>query len=1340
MGVSKKYLLVAFYTLIAVVASTTSVAGQTSYFFRHLTTEDGLSNSDVKAILKDSKGFLWVGTESGLNRYDGYEFKAYTRKKSDSNSLETNNVSEILEDGMGNLWLKGYSYILYNRERDNFITDPSKYLKGLGIKTNGPFKVHVDKNKDLWIFDKTNVSFYDIKRREVKNFKLNTRFGDVVGASVSDDGEFVYSYGQAGVLWQLNKRTGHQLTYSLRELPDAEAYDRIYVDSQSGVWLFSTKSNFIYYKKTQGAAWKRIVLKPLITPQSNRVHNFLDDGNGHIYIGTDHCGLFIYDRLTQNVTNLIENPLKSSSLASNNVSCLYVDKTGVLWLGHYKKGISYYHSSFDYILNVDDPLCRDVSCFLEDRQGNLWLGTDGFGLFVRGVDGKIKKNPIGNSPVVSLMQDKRGRIWISTFQDGLYRMENNKFQRFTKYNSALEGDDIWDLVEDRFGNVWFGDPVGGIKYLPNAQESMDSLVVISKEMNFPLDLYYDQGDQLYIGSVYGLYVIDVRNGKNTLCLGNKRGTQTFHRMAISSVYKDLGGNLWLGHSEGLTLWDINRDSLHFFDKERGLSDNIIRGITGDDHQRIWITSSNGLSIISVTRNRQGNLSFDFKNFNTKDGFRNNYFNNHALAKLKNGDIALGGTEGFTLVNSKIMTQHNVPSAKVVFTGLSIGNNPIAVGPGNNKRILLRRPMEQTDSLRLRYNDRLIALSFTTHDLISADKVKYAYKLEGFDDHWRITQKNKLEISSLPHSKYRLLIKACNSEGVWSEDVSTLYIVVTPPFYYSSWAYGIYGLLLMGTMAFGLYRIRKRHHRKLELHRLQVERNQKAQLNEMKLRFFSNINHDLRTPLTLITTPLQAMLGEKMEEGLRTKLQIMNRNAEQLLQLINSLLDFRKLDVGAETTHLFQGDFVRFVKELTELFVDYAQALRVGFFVSAETETMITQFDPVKVRKILANLLSNAFKFTPAKGSVDVHIYQDMDWVCVNVADTGRGISDQDKQHIFEEFYQATHSAEVTGSGIGLYIVKEYVGLLGGSIQVIDNQPEGSIFTLKLPMLSSEATEETYDHEEMLTKNDPEDTQREIHDERPVLLLVDDNKDFCLFIVDSLSNEYEVLVAYNGMEAMEQLVKHDVNIVISDVMMPVMDGIQLCNHIKSNLQWSHIPVILLTARSSEEYKMEGLEVGADDYLTKPFNLELLKLRIRKFLEWTKNSHLSFRQKMDISPSEITITPLDEQLLTRAISVVEEHISDDKFSVEDLGRELHLSRSHLYKKLMSITGRGPAEFIRTIRMKRSRLLLEQSQLQIAEIAYQVGYNSPKRFAVNFRNEFGMSPSQYLRDIKDSPKQST
>jgi DNA-binding response OmpR family regulator len=394
-----------------------------------------------------------------------------------------------------------------------------------------------------------------------------------------------------------------------------------------------------------------------------------------------------------------------------------------------------------------------------------------------------------------------------------------------------------------------------------------------------------------------------------------------------------------------------------------------------------------------------------------------------------------------------------------------------------------------------------------------------------------------------------------------------------------------------------------------------------------------------------------------------------------------------------------------------------------------------QFDPDKIRKIILNLLSNAFKYTPEGGTIKVHIYQDENNVCIAVSDSGQGISDADKPHVFERFYQAQQKQENTGSGIGLHIVNEYVRMHGGSISVEDNRPQGSIFIVSLPFRDADTLEElpigTTEIEELTEQEETLSLPS-----KPALLFVDDNRDLCSFMADSLADEYTVLLAYNGREALEQLQNNDINVVVSDVMMPEMSGTELCERIKTNIQWSHIPVILLTARTAEEYQIEGLELGADDYLTKPFNFNVLKLRIRKFLEWTEKSHRSFSQKLDVSPGEITITPLDEQLIGKAIKVVEDHISNPEFSVEELGAAVGLSRSHLYKKLMSITGKGPAEFIRTIRLKRGRQLLEKSQLQIAEIAYAVGFNSPKRFTINFKSEFGVSPSDYLRN-KNNPE---
>jgi len=1323
-----------FYTLILIVSVAVQATGQPSHAFHHLTTEDGLSNSSVSAILKDKYGFLWIGTESGLNRYDGYEFKKYTMQPGTPNSLLENNIWELQEDGLDNIWITSFSYMIYNRDKDNFITDVPNFLQGLGITVDLNYKIYVDKRKDLWVLSGQKVFFYNTREHTLKVFDIKVRLDEMRSVELSDDGESLYGIFKPGFLWQINKRTGNQTVLELQGIIEPEVYNGIYVDSRRGLWLFSGKNDLIYYRKSHDSDWRKLLLSSVTETQRNRVLTLMDDENGHIWVGTDHSGLFIYDRANERLTNLVSEQRSNSSIASNNVTCLYRDDNGIVWAGHYKKGISYYHYSFHNIVNIEHPDCRDVMAILEDRQGNIWLGTDGNGLYLKekGKENKIRKLQIGSNVIVSLLEDQKGRIWVGTYLDGLFCYENGKFSHYTKDNSSLSGNNIWDLVEDRYGNLWIGALGGGVQYLPGEEGSMESLVTVCEGMEFPLDFFYSGGDKLYVGTVYGLYVVDITTGNHTIVFGNNRGTQNFRQTTVSNVYKDDGDYLWLGHPEGITLWDLKKDTLYYVDKENGLRDNLTRGITADDHHNIWVTTSNGLSILSAKPDREGNLLIECRNFSTKDGFKDNYFNLHAIFKLRNGDFLLGGAEGYTLVNPNKMAEKKQPPAKVIFTGLSVGNNVVKIDSLYEGNRLLRRPMEQTDSLTFSHKDKLISIQFTAGDLQYADKVKYAYKLQGFNNQWINTSENKIVFSSLVPGSYQLFVKACNSDGVWNNNASVLNITVTPPFYFSTWAIDLYVVLALSAILFVIYRTRRHHRTRLEQQKAQFEREQEANLNEMKIRFFTNVSHDLRTPLTLITTPLQTILNQDLEEDLRRKLSLINKNADHLLSLISSLLDFRKLDAGAESPRLRHGDFVRFIRDICQPFYAYATDRQISFSFSNEIESLTMQFDPEKVQKIVLNLLSNAFKFTPDNGRIDVHIYQEGENVCVNVSDSGQGINDLEKRHIFERFYQASPTQEKTGSGIGLHIVREYVRMHGGTITVMDNMPKGSIFTLKLPIIEIGEVAEELNSEELSEDDVVEQIEEHLLSGNPVLLFVDDNKEFCEFMADSLSDEYTVLLANNGQEAIEQLEGNDVNIVVSDVMMPVLNGIDLCRRIKTNIQWSHMPVILLTARAAEEYQIEGLEMGADDYLTKPFNFNLLKLRIRKFLEWTQKCHVSFSQKMDVSPSEITITPLDEQLIEKAIKVVEEHISDSGFSVEDLGAAVGLSRSHLYKKLMFITGKGPAEFIRTVRLKRGRQLLEKSQLQIAEVAYAVGFNSPKRFTINFKNEFGISPSDYLRSL--------
>ena len=534
---------------------------------------------------------------------------------------------------------------------------------------------------------------------------------------------------------------------------------------------------------------------------------------------------------------------------------------------------------------------------------------------------------------------------------------------------------------------------------------------------------------------------------------------------------------------------------------------------------------------------------------------------------------------------------------------------------------------------------------------------------------------------------------------------------------------VYIVLILAILVYVWYRYRQHSRNKIERARQRIEQEKNVRLTEMKLRFFTNVSHDLKTPLTLIISPLQTLIrGTSLSASVQKRLQIIEKNAEQLQKHINTLLDFRRLDVGVESLHEQLGDYVAFIKQECDQFMAYSADRNIRFGFKSELDHLYVSFDNEKIHKILYNLLSNAFKYTPDGQYIEVFLFEDMDMVSVDVTDSGPGVPDTDKPYIFDRFYQSHAESALSGSGIGLHIVSEYLRLMGGAVKVKDADGQGSVFTFSIPMKA----------------NSPEKIPAAEIDERRAgdengsytVLMVDDNRDMCDFVSDALAADYRVLIGNDGREALEILAHENVNVILTDVMMPVMDGLELCRRVKSDLQTSHIPVIMLTSRSGEESVMEGLQTGADDYITKPFNIDKLKLRIEKFISWTLKAHQQFRQMPDVAPGEITITPIDEQFLKSAIALVEKHISDSEYSVETLGQELGMNRTTLWKKIMSLTGKGPSSFIRTIRIKRGKQLLDDGKLQISEIAYSVGFNSVKRFTENFKAEFGVTPSEYKK----------
>ncbi|KAA3952947.1 response regulator, partial [Bacteroides ovatus] len=685
-------------------------------------------------------------------------------------------------------------------------------------------------------------------------------------------------------------------------------------------------------------------------------------------------------------------------------------------------------------------------------------------------------------------------------------------------------------------------------------------------------------------------------------------------------------------------------------------------------------------------------------------------------------------------------RYNKMLPNVMFTGLSLFDEAVKVGQSYGGRVLIKKELNDVENVEFDYKQNIFSVSFASDNYNLPEKTQYMYKLEGFNNDWLTLPVgvHNVTFTNLAPGKYVLRVKAINSDGYVGIKEATLGIVVNPPFWMSWWAYLLYAAGLVVVLFLARYRMLKREREKFHLQQIENEVAKNEEINNMKFRFFTNVSHELRTPLTLIISPLEGMLKETTDELQSTRLQLMYRNAQRLLHLVNQLLDFRKGEMSTHQLSLSEGDIISYVHSVCNSFLLMADKKHIQFSFFSGIDTFSMAFDADKVGKIVMNLLSNAFKFTPEGGRVTVmieHVTGTPDTLEIKIADTGIGISDVDKEHIFDRFYQADHKGveETTGNGIGLSLVRDFVTLHEGEVKVFDNIGTGSVFVIQFPVKHVE-TQVQLPEETGMSVGDEEDREmkEEVREETgrkdfPLLLVVDDNEDFRIFMRYSLELQYRVKLAVNGNEAWEMMQEELPDLVISDVMMPQMDGNELCRLIKQDKRIAHIPVILLTARQNTEAKLEGLQTGADDYVTKPFNMTILVLRIRKLIELSRY-HRVTQGMIDPAPSEIVITSLDEKLIEKAIKYVEDNMSRTELSVEELSRELGMSRVHLYKKLLQITGKTPIEFIRVIRLKRAAQLLRESQLHVSEVAFEVGFNNPKYFSRYFKDEFGVLPSVY------------
>ena len=854
-----------------------------------------------------------------------------------------------------------------------------------------------------------------------------------------------------------------------------------------------------------------------------------------------------------------------------------------------------------------------------------------------------------------------------------------------------------------------------------------------------LPLCWGDDNTLFFGTAnQGVGMMDMRTREIKKIQGQS-DSMKLSNDAVNHVYKDSRGLVWIATREGLNVYDTRRHMFLDLFPVVEAKGNFIAAITEDQERNMWVSTSRQVIRVTVASDGKGGYLFDSSAYNSEDGLQNCDFNQRSIKTLHNGIIAIGGLYGVNIFAPDHI-RYNKMLPNVMFTGLSLFDEAVKVGQSYGGRVLIEKELNDVENVEFDYKQNIFSASFASDNYNLPEKTQYMYKLEGFNNDWLTLPLgvHNVTFTNLAPGKYVLRVKAINSDGYVGMKEATLGIVVNPPFWMSWWAYLLYTIGLVVVFFLARYRMLKREREKFHLQQIENEVAKNEEINNMKFRFFTNVSHELRTPLTLIISPLEGMLKETTDELQSTRLQLMYRNAQRLLHLVNQLLDFRKGEMSTHQLSLSEGDIISYVHSVCNSFLLMADKKHIQFSFFSGIDTFSMAFDADKVGKIVMNLLSNAFKFTPEGGRVTVmieHVAGTPDMLEIKIADTGIGISDVDKEHIFERFYQADHKGveETTGNGIGLSLVRDFVTLHEGEVKVFDNIGTGSVFVIQFPVKHVE-TQVQLPPETGISIGEEED--KEIKEETreeterkdfPLLLIVDDNEDFRIFMRYSLELRYRVKLAVNGNEAWEMMQEELPDLVISDVMMPQMDGNELCRLIKQDKRTAYIPVILLTARQNTEAKLEGLQTGADDYVTKPFNMTILVLRIRKLIELSRY-HRVTQGMIDPAPSEIVITSLDEKLIEKAIKYVEDNMSRTELSVEELSRELGMSRVHLYKKLLQITGKTPIEFIRVIRLKRAAQLLRESQLHVSEVAFEVGFNNPKYFSRYFKDEFGVLPSVY------------
>lgn len=1304
---------------------------------------------------------MWFGTDDGLNKYDGTNFTVYRYKPGDTTSLRTNEVLALHEDKSGNLWIgtSGGGLSQYDRKKDRFLHFPAQGGDYTLSASDVIRSICSDYRGKIWIAQFEGLYVLDPQSRSISRHVLTGANGKPLRTTLTsvyaDSKQNLWIASDNGLI-QYNIRTNVQKIHEYKKndpasLPDSRV-TALTEDKWGNIWVGTPAG--LCKVIGDGAGFIRF---PFLNQEN--INCIAADDQGLLWIGCSN-GLYLYNIQTGKYSVYTQDYRNHQSLSSKGVRCLYIDQQGIYWLGTYQGGICKYDKNlnlFNLSLSSSFQENRDhvaiISALAENNNGNVLLGTDGNGLYelnrkkdqVQPVQIPLK-NLQGNSlSILALLRATNDKLYIGTYSQGMIILD----QKTGQCKQLLKGEgmndltsnDIFCLFEDSKKNIWIGTNGGGLivvhdthviaRYSPLPQNGA-SLMPIN---GYIRAIEEDAEGNIWIGTHGGGIAVfkhssgkwDIYTQENSLLPSNK----------IQCIHRDKKGKMWIGTFSGLAAFIPDSYQFKLYSEKDGLQNAMIYQIVEDGDGKLWLSTNTGIS-------RLDTASETFWNFTHMNGLQNSNFVRAAGLRLTDGELFFSGLEGFNhFYPQQLKVNRNVP--QVILTDLKISNKSIAAG--NDAPI--KEQISIASEIRLNYKQNF-ALSFVALNYTIPRQNQYAYKLDGFDKDWNYTGAgNTASYTNLDPGEYTFRVKAANNDGIWSSADTTIKVFVKPPFWRTTYAYIFYMLAIGGTLLYsrhkGISRLRKRF--AAEQERQETERTR--QLEQMKLKFLTNLSHDFRTPISLIMGPVeQLMEGEERPEQ-QEKLNMVRRNARRLLNLVNQLLDFRKLEEQELKLQLSKGEFISFLSEVTDSFRDMSERKNIEFTLKTCIDRLDAYFDRDKMERILFNLLSNAFKFTLSGGHITVDLQKaescddpEYTLVSIHVTDTGIGIPEDKKELIFDRFFQnESHAAVLNqGSGIGLSITKEFIELHNGKIHVESEPGKGCSFIIQVPLKRAYETKSVKPApqvelpEQAVTMNDPDAVQEnnKIPDELS-LLLIEDNDDFRYYLKDNLRNHYKIQEAVNGKEGWQKALSGHPQLILTDISMPEMDGIELVNKLKSDKRTCHIPVILLTAMTGQEEQLRGLETGANDYITKPFNLDVLNAKIRNLLHLKNNMKSTYSKQIHVAMPELEVQSPDEKLLTEIVSYLENNLTNPQLSVEHLSKQIGMSRGTLYARLLAITGETPVEYIRSFRLNKAVSLMEKRNMSISETAYEVGFTTPNYFTRSFKEKFNMLPSEYIAKVR-------